>query len=109
MVKEVLMWYVAALIVAAMLSNAGFRRPLLIVILPLFFLDCLGNLMLLQSFNRTMSAEAWYHRNHKYWFWCHRAIDAVFFWDNNHCQMQAIYEQRNGGAWRNAWHLFKKG
>lgn len=75
-----------------------FKR--LVVFVALLF-DCFGNLLVQQSFNHTLSGESWHHREHKYWGWCHKAIDKVF--GKDHCQNAAIREAENGGAWRGWW------
>jgi hypothetical protein len=78
----------------------------LLVLLPLLALDCLANMLLGGSWRNTLSAEAWHARDHKYWGWTHRVIDALFFWQAAHCMEQAAAEERHGGAWgvwRHAW------
>jgi hypothetical protein len=92
--------YVLALIGAIVLDvKAGIRRPVLLLSLPLLVLDCLGNMVCGQSWRNTMSGEAWHHREHKYWRIAHRAIDALFWWQDAHCQRQALKEQAYGGFW----------
>lgn len=66
---------------------------------PLIALDCLGNLILLQSWRNTMSAEAWWHRDHKYWWWCHQFIDGMPWFGKDHCQQQAELEEKYGSVW----------
>lgn len=76
------------------------------LILNLLLLDCFGNVLAGGSFKNTLSGESWHHREHKYWGWCHRAIDKVF--GANHCQKAAIRETENGGAWRGWWAKTKR-
>lgn len=76
---------------------------LLIYILggPLLALDCLVNLLCRGSFSETLSARA--HRlreqRHRVWGWTADFVDALFFWQDGHCQAQFEREQRHGGAW----------
>lgn len=74
----------------------------LLILLPLLALDCLGNLLIGGSIRNTLSAEAWHAREHKWWGWTHKAIDALFFWQTAHCQSQAIRETEHGSVWA-AW------
>lgn len=96
-----LVLYFAALAGCIVLDlKTGIRRPLLLLSLPLLILDCAANcLICMQSWRNTMSGEAWNHRDDKWWRWTHRAIDALFFWQDSHCQRQAIKEAAHGGFW----------
>lgn len=78
------------------------HRPMLLAMLPLIALDCGLNMLTGGSWRNTLSAEAWRHRSHKWWGWCHRAIDALFFLDPDHCRIQALRESVHGSVWR-AW------
>jgi hypothetical protein len=93
--------YVLALICCVVLDlRTGIRRPLLIASFPLLFLDCFANLLCGQSWRNTMSGEAWHHREHRWWKWTHRVIDAMFFWQGpGHCQRQALKEAAYGSFW----------
>jgi hypothetical protein len=72
-------------------------------ILVALFFDCLGNFLLRQSFHKTMSGEAWHQRNHKWFGWCHRFIDALpIIGYPGHCQHAAEREERFGSVWA-AW------
>jgi len=96
--------YLLALAGAALLKRAaGLRRPMLLAMLPALLLDCIGNLLLSQSFRKTMSGEAWHHRQHRYWSWCYRFINALFFWQADHCRVQAEREERHGSVWAAWW------
>lgn len=79
----------------------------MVLMLPLLALDCLGNLLLCQSWRNTMSSEAWHHRAHEYWWWCHLAIDTLFFWQPEHCRNQAEREERFGSVWAAWLHDFR--
>lgn len=35
--------------------------------------------------DETLSSRAWRAREHKYFWWTHRAINLLFFWQENHC------------------------
>lgn len=78
----------------------------LILLLPLLALDCLANMIVGGSWRNTLSGEAWHAREHKWWGWTHKAINALFFWQANHCQDQAIAEAMHGSAWRVWRHLW---
>lgn len=81
------------------------QKVFLLLLLPLLALDCAANVLIGGSFSRTLSAEAWAHRHHKYWSWCWKAIDAVFgTW---HCLDQHLHELRHGGVWRAWWADFR--
>jgi hypothetical protein len=66
-------------------------------------LDCTANLLLLGSFDETLSARA--HRmrlkNQPYFWWTADAIDALFrlFGQRDHCARQLRQEEDAGGAW----------
>jgi hypothetical protein len=71
------------------------------ILLPLLVLDCLGNITLCRgSWRNTMSASAWANRNHKYFSWCCKFVDAIF--GAGHCQEQYEREQKYGSVWA-AW------
>jgi hypothetical protein len=93
--------YLVILVACILLDiERGARKPLLIVSFPLLVLDCLANgLVFWQSPNSTMSAEVWHHRDHKYWWWCHRFVDWLFFWQKAHSEHQALREETYGGFW----------
>ena len=78
------------------------RRLNLVVLLPFLFMDCAANMVFGGSFRNTLSAEAWHQRDHRYWSWTHKAINALFFWQNNHCRGAAAREGMHGSAW-SAW------
>jgi hypothetical protein len=79
------------------------RLYLIAVLIPLA-LDCALMWVAGGSFRNTLSAEAWVQRESKYWGWCYRFINGIFFWQNNHCRgawaREAAY---NGNRW--AWWL----
>lgn len=102
--------YIAALAVAGLLWKRGMRRPLLAIGLPLLAFDGLLNMVCRQSVRRTLSGEAWAHRHHRLWGWCHRWIDWLFavpfIAQVDHCRIQYEREERFGGwwgAWLNDW------
>lgn len=81
-------------------------RLLLVAIAPALALDCAGNVLVGGSFDHTLSAEAWLHADHDWWGWTHKAIDALFFWQDGHCKAQAGREYQHGSvwaAWRAGW------
>ena len=78
------------------------KRLYLVALLPPLLLDCLGNLLLLQSFGKTLSGEAWNQRDHRYFGWCWRFINALFFFQPDHCRVQAEREAKWGSVWA-AW------
>lgn len=61
----------------------------------LIWLDRVVNVLLGGSYHETLSARA--HRsdekNHPYWGWTASAINALFFWQEDHCRAQWEYEQ----------------
>lgn len=72
-------------------------------------LDCIGSVLVGESFNATLSAKAWDSRNHRWWHWCHRFIDGLpIIGGPNHCQNAAIRESENGGAWPGWWKKTKR-
>jgi hypothetical protein len=76
------------------------RKIRLALLLPLIVVDCALNVFpFCQSWKHTLSAEAWWHRDHKYWFWCHRFIDAMPWFGEGHCQGQAELEEKYGSVW----------
>lgn len=78
------------------------------LLLPLLALDCLCNLAIGGSWRNTLSGEAWHHRNHKYFGWCRKFIDWLFFWQPQHCMVQAQSEALYGSVWA-AWAAKRKG
>lgn len=75
----------------------------------LLFVDCFANLLARGSFSETLSARA--HRlreqKHRVWGWTANFVDALFFWQDEHCKTQFEREQKHGGAWGalHAWAL----
>jgi hypothetical protein len=100
LVREVLA-YAAALLAFCLAGSAVTtgRLQLVLMLYPIA-LDCLGNwLIARESLRFTMSAAAWKHRDHKYTGWCYRAIDGMFFFQENHCRIQAEREDKHGSVW----------
>ena len=62
---------------------------------PLVWLDRAVNVLIGGTFRETLSARA--HRmdvkNHPYWGWTAAAINALFFWQPDHCRKQWEHEQ----------------
>lgn len=79
-------------------------RMLLAVLL---FIDRLVNALIGGSFAETLSARA--HRSdakdHPYWGWTAAVIDALFFWETDHCKSQWEYEQAHPYQ---GWHPSEK-
>jgi hypothetical protein len=75
-------------------------RFLLVLLAPLLTLDCFLNVLCDGSFRHTLSGEAWRTKDHKYWGWCYRFINGLFFWQTNHCKAQAHREEIYGSAWK---------
>lgn len=48
--------------------------------------DQLLNALLGGMADETLSSRAWRARRHKYWWWTHRVINGLFFWQANHCR-----------------------
>lgn len=97
--------YAIALLKCWLLARfGGSRRPLMAAMVPLIALDCLGNLLHGGSWRNTLSGEAWHHRQHRWWGWTHRFIDALFLpLDGpDHCRRQAEREALYGSVWA-AW------
>jgi hypothetical protein len=99
--------YLSALIASIVLdAKTGIRRPLLIVSFPLLVADCALNYAFGGSFRNTLSGESWHHRQHKYWSWCYRCVNGMFFWQKDehgnriHCQRQALKEAAYGSFWK---------
>lgn len=78
------------------------RRALLLLMLGPIAIDCIGCLLIGGSWRNTLSGEAWHQRSHKWTSWTHRMIDWLFFFQPNHCQIQAEREERHGSVWA-AW------
>jgi len=65
--------------------------------------DCTGNFLVRQSFRKTLSGEAWHQREHKWFGWTHRFIDALpLIGYPGHCKVAAEREEKFGSAWA-AW------
>ena len=60
---------------------------------PLVFIDKCINVLLGGVFTETLSAHAHRSRNHPYFGWTERFIDALFFLAPQHCLRQYEYEQ----------------
>ena len=73
----------------------------LIVKFFLLVLDCAGNVITGGSFKNTLSGDAWRHREHKNFGWCHTAIDWVF--GDGHCEAAAEQEDTYGSVWAAWW------
>lgn len=73
-----------------------------ILMLPLLVLDCIGSVLVGESFGNTLSAKAWDCRTQKWWGWTHRFIDAMPWFGAGHCSVQWIRERRYGSVWA-AW------
>lgn len=78
------------------------RLYLLAIFLPLVLDAGLNCLLCGGSWRNTMSGEAWQQRTQPVWFWTHDLIDALFFFQPGHCQLQAAREAQYGSVWR-AW------
>lgn len=50
----------------------------------------------------TLSSRAWRNRDHKYWHWCYRFINGIFFLQENHCKQS--FERRIESAIRSIEH-----
>lgn len=78
----------------------GSLRPFMGAMLPLLALDCIANAAVTKgSFRNTLSAQAWFHRDHGWWGWTHRFIDALFPFQPGHCRIQAQREAASGSVW----------
>lgn len=79
------------------------KRLKLLLLLPLLLLDCLANFLQGGSIRSTLSSDAWYQRDHKYWRHAHVWIDWLFscpaIGHVNHCMRAAANEERYGSAW----------
>jgi hypothetical protein len=76
------------------------RLRLFGMLLPIA-LDCLANLLVgSHTIMRTLSSTAWKVREHRYFWWTHVVIDAIF--GRGHCQAQALAEDHYGSVWA-AW------
>jgi hypothetical protein len=71
----------------------------LALLLPLLALDCLLNVLVGESWRHTLSSTAWRKREHKWWGWTHKAINALFFWQANHCRGAWRQETIHGSVW----------
>jgi hypothetical protein len=94
--------YLLFLFLSAGLARVGLPRPLLLAMLPLIFLDCCASVIAGESFHTTLSAKAHNARakGHRWWGWTASAIDVLFFWQEDHCRVQAEREARHGGVWK---------
>lgn len=52
----------------------------------LIALDQLANTILAGYADETLSARAYRLSRDRSWHWPRRVIDALFFWDKNHCE-----------------------
>lgn len=90
-------WLTAALLALAALLTAPGRAAAIRVLL---WLDCLVNAILGGLIKETLSSRA--HRmrvkGHRYWGWTADAIDALFFFQPDHCRKQYWREVADG------WH-----
>ena len=59
--------------------------------------DQLANTLLQGSASETLSSRAWRMsvKQQPYWGWTQKAIDAIFFWQPNHCQTSFNNERSN--------------
>jgi hypothetical protein len=71
------------------------KNQMNVIFSALLTLDRVLNVLLGGSFSETLSARA--HRMRvkpqPYWYWLADAIDAVFFWQPDHCRKQFEFEQ----------------
>jgi hypothetical protein len=74
-----------------------------LMLIPLA-LDCVGSVLVGESFGNTLSAKAHDARQsqHPVWRWTAAAIDAVFFLQPDHCRVQWERERQHGSVWA-AW------
>lgn len=74
-----------------------------LILIPLL-IDCLCNVLVGGSFRQTLSATAWtVYRDRKFFGWLCPVINAIFFFQPDHCRLQYLREQTFGGAlaaWR---------
>jgi len=83
------------------------RLVLYVLGFPFFLLYCIGNVIVGESFNGTLSTTAWRKRDHKYWRVSHRVINTLFFFQENHCREAAFWETELGGFWPSYWSTLK--
>lgn len=70
----------------------------------LLVVDCLCNCLLGGSIQKTLSGEAWHHRDHKFFFWTYRFIDALpIIGYPGHCEHAAAKEKQDGSVWIGWW------
>ena len=64
----------------------------------LIWLDRCVNALLGGSYDETLSGRAWRLKikHQPYWYWTSDVIDALFFWQMNHCRTQ--YEAEYAAA-----------
>uniref|UniRef100_UPI0033412D81 hypothetical protein n=1 Tax=Castellaniella defragrans TaxID=75697 RepID=UPI0033412D81 len=72
------------------MSERRYGHQLLIAI------DQLLNTLAAGWADETLSSRAWRCRDVRKWAIAYRAIDAVFFWQPNHCQNAYEYERMQG-------------
>ena len=60
----------------------------------LLSLDVAANVLTGGSSHQTLSARAHLtaNRKHPYWAWTERAIDRLFWWEDDHCRRQWYWE-----------------
>jgi hypothetical protein len=60
------------------------------ILKALIWLDRAINVLLGGEWDETLSGRAWRMKvkNQPYWFWCADFIDALFFWQVDHCRVQ---------------------
>jgi hypothetical protein len=73
----------------------------LLAVFPLLVADAFGNLCVGGAFKNTLSGEASYHTEHKYWGWTAGFINKLFR-DPKHCEVQAAKEKEHG-SWYGYW------
>lgn len=71
----------------------------MLLMLPWIALDCIASVCIGEGKRATLSAKAWDCREHPWWGWTHRMIDAIFFLQPNHCRVQYDRERKHGGVW----------
>ena len=59
--------------------------------------------------DETLSARVWRNRNNSwYWSFWHKAIDAAFFWQDNHCEL-SFYAEMYRKQLPEAYDNYKRG
>lgn len=84
--------------------SVGPMRVQLLLSAPLIFIDCVGSVLIGESFHTTLSAKAADARanGQRYWGWTAAFIDTLFFFQYDHCNVQLARERTYDGVWR-AW------